>query len=92
MTSSVFASWEAVESYRLRTIVPLVSYIRFLSDFGIMPPLLPVVKMLKKIGVTEKIWEKAGVNILRILWQLPSFLRLLLIFSEKDQRAKVADW
>ena len=25
-----------------------------------MPPLVPVVKILKKIGVTRKIWEKAG--------------------------------
>ena len=32
----------------------LVSYIGFLSDFGIMPPLLPAVKILKKIGVTGK--------------------------------------
>ena len=28
--------------------MPLVSYIRIPSDFGIMPPLVPVVKILKK--------------------------------------------
>ena len=30
-------------------------------------PLVPVVKILKKIGVTGKIWEKAGVKLLRDL-------------------------
>ena len=43
--------------------------------------LVPVVKILKKIGVTGKIWEKAGVKLLRdltekvsilVLWQLPT--------------------
>ena len=30
------------------------------SDFGIMLPLVPVVKIMKKIGVTGKIWESGG--------------------------------
>ena len=51
----------------LRTTVLLVSYIRFLSDFGIMPPLVPVVKILKNIGATGKIWEKAGIKLLKDL-------------------------
>ena len=45
--------------------MPLVSYIRNSPDFGIMPTLVPVVKILKKIGVTRKICEKAGIKLLR---------------------------
>ena len=30
------------------------------SEFHIMHPLVPVVKILKKIGISWKIWEKAG--------------------------------
>ena len=41
--------------------MPLVSYIRFLSDFGIMPPLVPVVKILKnKLGSPENLGESGG--------------------------------
>ena len=35
--------------------------------FSQIPPLVPVVKILKKIGITGKIWEKAGVKLLRNL-------------------------
>ena len=54
-------------SSSLRTTVPLVSYIRISLRFGIIPPLVPVVKILKKNGVTGKIWEKEGVKLLRDL-------------------------
>ena len=54
----------------LRTTVPLVSYIIVTmlasgtpSDFGIMSALVPVVKILKKIGVTGKIWRKRGLGL-----------------------------
>ena len=64
------------------------------SDSGIMLPLVPVVKILKKkIGVTGKIWEKAGVKLLRDLTEksvnfstlATSNIRLLLVFGEEDQ-------
>ena len=64
------------------------------SDFGIMLPLVPVVKILRKrIGVTRKIWEKAGVKLLRDLTEksvnfstlATSNIRLLLVFGEEDQ-------
>ena len=55
-------------------------------------PLVPVVKILKKIGVTGKIWEKAGVKLLRDLTEksvnfstLATSNRLLLVFGEEDQ-------
>ena len=58
-----------------------------------MLPLIPVVKIVKKIGVTGKIWEKAGVKLLRDLTEksvnfstLPTFnIRLSLVFGEEDQ-------
>ena len=55
-----------------------------------MPPLEPVVKILKKIGVTGKIWEKAGVKLLRDLTEKSvNFSTLatsnLLLFGEEDQ-------
>ena len=58
-----------------------------------MPPLVPIVKMLKKTGVTGKIWEKAGVKLLRDLTKksvnfstlATSNIRLLLFFGEEDQ-------
>ena len=71
--------------------MPLVSYIRNSLRFSIMLPLVPVVKILKKIGVTGKIWEKAGVKLLRDLTEksvstLATFnIRLLLVFGEQDQ-------
>ena len=60
------------------------------SDFGIILPLAPV---LKKIAVTRKIWEKAGVKFLRDLTEksvnfstlATSNIRLLLVFGEEDQ-------
>ena len=50
-------------------------------------------KFWKKIGVTGKIWEKAGVKLLRDLTEksvnfstLATFnIRLLLVFGEEDQ-------
>ena len=62
------------------------------SDFGIMPPLVSVVKILK-IGVTWKIWDKAGVKLLRDLTEksvnfsilATSNIRLLLFLGEEDQ-------
>ena len=74
--------------------MPLVSYIRDSLRFGIMLPLVSVVKILKKrIGVTGKIWEKARVKLLRDLTEksvnfstLATFnIRLLLVFGEQDQ-------
>ena len=67
------------------------------SDFGIVLPLVPVVKILKKIGVTRKIWEKAGVKLLRDLTEksvnfgplATSNIRLLLVFGEEDQQTKL---
>ena len=58
-----------------------------------MPPLVPVVKILKKIGVTRRIWEKAGVKLLRDLTEKSvnfstletSDIRLLLFFGEEDR-------
>ena len=58
-----------------------------------MLPLVPVVKILKKIGVTGKVREKAGVELLRDLTKksvhfstLATFnIRLLLVFGEEDQ-------
>ena len=58
-----------------------------------MLPLVPVVKIVKKIGVTGKIWEKAGVKLLRDLTEksvnfgtlAASNIRLLLGFGEEDQ-------
>ena len=72
--------------------MPLVSFIRN-SDSGIMLPLVPVVKILKKIGVTGKIWETEGVKLLRDLIDksvnfstLATFnIRLLVVFGEEDQ-------
>ena len=55
-----------------------------------MLPLVPVVKILKKkIGVTGKIWEKAGVKLLSDLTEksvnfstlATSYIRLLLVFD-----------
>ena len=62
-------------------------------NFCIMYPLVPVVKILKKIGVTRKIWVKAGVHVFRDLTEksvnfgtlATSNIRLLLFFGEVDQ-------
>ena len=58
-----------------------------------MVPLVPAVKILKKKGVTGKIWEKAAVKLLRDLTEksvnfstlATSNIRLLLVFGEEDQ-------
>ena len=58
-----------------------------------MLPLVPVVKISKKIGVTGKISEKAEVKLLRDPTQksvnfstlATSNIRLLLVFGEEDQ-------
>ena len=55
--------------------------------------LVPVVKILKKNGVTGKIWEEVGVKLLRDLTEekvnfstlATSNIRLLLFFGEVDQ-------
>ena len=62
-----------------------------------MPLLVPVVKILKKIGVTGKIWEKTGVKHFRDLTVekinfstlATSNIRLLLFFGEEDQQTKL---
>ena len=54
--------------YHLRTTVPLVSYIRNSLRFWYYASLSTCCQNLeKKIGVTGKIWEKAGVKLLRDL-------------------------
>ena len=72
----------------------LVSYIRISLRFWYYASLsTAIVKILEKIGVTGKIWEKAGVKLLRDLTEksvnfstLATFnIRLLLFFGEKDQ-------
>ena len=58
-----------------------------------MLPLVPVVEILKKIGVTVKILKKAGVKLLRDLTEksvnfstlATSNIKLLLVFGEEDQ-------
>ena len=58
-----------------------------------MPPLVPVVKILKKNGVTGKIWEKVGVKLLQDLTEksvnfsslTTSKIRFLPLFGEEDQ-------
>ena len=57
--------------------VPLVSYIRNSLRFGIASLSTCCHNLEKEIGVTRKIWEKAGVKLLRdltekslVLWQL----------------------
>ena len=63
-----------------------------------MPPLVPVVKILKKnFGVTEKIWEKAGVKVLRDLTVksvnfsalATSDIKISLFFGEVDKPTKL---
>ena len=59
-----------------------------------MLPLVPVVKILTKNGVIGKIWDKAGVKLLKDLTEesvnfstlATSNIRLLLVFfGEEDQ-------
>ena len=78
----------------LRTTVPLVSYIRNSLRFWYYASLSTCCQNLdKKIGVTRKIWEKAGVKRLRDLTGksvnlstlATSNIRLLLVFGEEDQ-------
>ena len=78
--------------------MPLVSYIRNSLRFGIMLPLVSVVKILKKrIGIMGKIWKKERVKLLRDLTEksvnlstLATFnVRLLLVFGEQDQKTKL---
>ena len=58
-----------------------------------MHPLAPVVRFLKKIRVTGKIWEKAGVKVSDLTGESVNFsafatsnIKLLLFFSEVHQR------
>ena len=77
----------------LRTTVPLVSYIRNSLRFWYYASLSTCCQNLEKIGVTGKIWEKAGVKLLRDLTEkcvnfstlATSSIRLLLVFGEEDQ-------
>ena len=79
----------------LRTMtVPLVSYIRISLRFWYYTSLSTCYQNLeKKIGVTGKIWEKAGVKLLRDLTEksvnfstlATSKIRLLLFFGEEIQ-------
>ena len=74
--------------------MPLVSYIRNSLRFWYYASLSTYCQNLeKKIGVTEKIWEKAGVKLLRDLTEktvnfstlATSNIRLLLVSGEEDQ-------
>ena len=74
--------------------MPLVSYIRNSLRFWYYASLSTCSRNLeKKIGVTEQIWEKAGVKLLRDLTEksvsfstlATSSIRLLLVFGEEDQ-------
>ena len=74
--------------------MPLVSYIRNSLRFWYYASLSTCCQNLEKIiGVTRKIWEKAGVKLLRDLTEksvnfsalATSSIRLLLVFGEEDQ-------
>ena len=73
--------------------MPLVSYIRNSLRFWYYASLSTCCQDLEKIGVTWKIWEKAGVKLLRDLTEksvnfstlATSNIRLLLVFGEEDQ-------
>ena len=73
--------------------MPLVSYIKNSLRFWYYASLSTCCQNLKKIGVTGKIWEKAGVKLLRDLTEksvifstlATSNIRLLLGFGEEDQ-------
>ena len=78
----------------LRMTVPLVSYIRSSLRFWYYASLSTCCQNLeRKIGVTRKIWEKAGVKLLMDLTEksvnfstlATSNIRLLLVFGEDDQ-------
>ena len=95
-TTSVTPHWQFLKSLT-SLAVPLVSYIRNSLRFCIMLPLVPVVKILKKIGVTKKIWETAGI---KLLWDLTeksvnfstlatSNIRLLPVFGKEDRETKL---
>ena len=83
--------------YILRKTVPLVSYIR---NSGIIPLLVPVVKIFTKIGVTEKIWEKVGVKLLRDLTEksinfstlAACNIRLLIFFVKRINKRNSPNW
>ena len=74
--------------------MPLVSYMRNSLRFWYCASLSTCCHNLeKRIGVTEKIWEKAGVKLLRDLTEksvnfstlATSNIRRLLLFGEEDQ-------
>ena len=62
-----------------------------------MHPLVPVVKISKKIGITGKIWEKAGVTFLGDLTKksvnfstlATSDIKLSSFFGKVDQQTKL---
>ena len=74
--------------------MPLVSYIRNSFRFWYYASLSTFCQNLeKKNGVTGKMWEKAGIKLLRDLAEknvnfstlATSNIRLLLVFGEEDQ-------
>ena len=74
--------------------MPLVSYIRNSLRFWYYASLSTCCQNLEKIGVTGKIWEKAGVKLLRDLTEksvnfstlaTSNIIRLLLVFGKEDQ-------
>ena len=77
--------------------MPLVSYIRNSLRFWYYASLRTCCQNLEKIGVTGKIWEKAGVKLLRDLTKksvnfstmATSNIRLLLVFGEEDKSMKL---
>ena len=73
--------------------MPLVSFIRISLRLSYYASLSTCCQNLKKIGVTGKVWEKAGLKLLRDLTEksvnfstlATSNIRLLLFLGEEDQ-------
>ena len=73
--------------------MPFVSYVRNSLRFWHYASLSTCSQNLENIGVTGKIWEKAGVRFLSDLTEksvnfstlATSNIRLLLVFGEEDQ-------
>ena len=89
------------DELKLRTTVPLVSYIRSSLRFWYYASISTCCQNLgKEIGVTRKIWEKSGVKLLRDRTEksvnfsiLATFdIRLLLVFGEEDQQMKLVQF
>ena len=84
----------------LKTTVPLVSYTRNSLRFWYYAFLSTCCQNLEKIGVTRKIWEKAGVKLLRDLTKrsvsfstlATSDIRLLLFLVKRINKRNQSDW